>query len=157
MARREIEGMRSVVTGASSGIGRAIAVELVRQGARCVLLARSEDRLTKVVEECNALQGAGQVEIVAGDVTDAAVRKLAIEKSVVTYGGLDAVINNAGVGSFGRFSDSSPDRLRRIMEVNFFCCCRVDSRIASGAITRNESDCGERGFDLRSSGDPPDA
>ncbi len=125
MARREIEGTRSLVTGASSGIGRAIAVELVRQGARCVLLARSEDRLAKVVEECNALQGAGQVEVVAGDVTDAAVRKLAIEKSVVTYGGLDAVINNAGVGSFGRFSDSSPDRLRRIMEVNFFAAAEL--------------------------------
>lgn len=125
MARREILGMRTLVTGASSGIGRAIAVELVSQGAQCVLLSRNEDRLTKVVDECNAQEGDGKVEMVVGDVTDGAIRKLAIEKSVISYGGLDAVVNNAGVGSFGRFADSSPDRLRRIMEVNFFAAAEL--------------------------------
>ena len=125
MARREIKGMRSLVTGASSGIGRAVAIELVRQGARCVLLARSEDRLTEVVEECRTQQESGEVEVVVGDVTDATTRKIAIEKSVTTFGGLDTVINNAGVGSFGRFVDSSPERLRRIMEVNFFSAAEL--------------------------------
>ena len=125
MARRKIKGMRSLVTGASSGIGRAVTIELVRQGAGCVLLARSEDRLTNVVEECRAQQGSGGVEVVVGDVTDAATRKIAIEKAVTSFGGLDAVINNAGVGSFGRFADSSPERLRRIMEVNFFAAAEL--------------------------------
>ena len=125
MARRNIEGMRSLVTGASSGIGRALALELANRGAHCVLLARNEERLKDVAAECNAAQQVGQVEVVAGDVTDPSVRKLAIEKSVIAFGGLDAVINNAGVGSFGRFADSSPERLRRIMEVNFFAAAEL--------------------------------
>ena len=125
MARRNIEGMRSLVTGASSGIGRAVALELASRGAHCVLLARNEERLKDVAAECNVAQQGGQVEIVAGDVTDPSVRKLAIEKSVIAFGGLDAVINNAGVGSFGRFADSSPERLRRIMEVNFFAAAEL--------------------------------
>ena len=101
MARRKIEAMRSIVTGASSGIGRAVALELVRRGANCVLMARNEERLLDLAAECNAIDHGGQVEIVVGDVTDSGVRKLAIEKSVISFGGVDAVINNAGVGSFG--------------------------------------------------------
>ncbi len=125
MARRKIKAMRALVTGASSGIGRALALELVRRGAHCVLLARNEERLSDVAAECNAVQQGGQVAVVSGDVTDSEVRKLAIEKSVISFGGLDAVINNAGVGSFGRFADSSPERLRHIMEVNFFAAAEL--------------------------------
>ena len=61
MARRNIEGMRSLVTGASSGIGRAVAIELANRGARCVLLARNEEQLKNVAAECNKLQQVGQV------------------------------------------------------------------------------------------------
>jgi len=125
MAKREITGMRTLITGASSGIGRALAVELVRQGARCVLLARGEDRLSEVVAECCSIDEQAQVAHVVGDVTDAAIRKAAIEKTVTTFGGIDAVVNNAGVGSFGRFADAHPERLRDIMEVNFFAAVHL--------------------------------
>ena len=125
MARRKIEAMRSIVTGASSGIGRTVALELVRRGANCVLMARNEERLLDLAADCNAIDHGGQVEIVVGDVTDSGVRKLAIEKSVISFGGVDAVINNAGVGSFGRFADSTPERLRRIMDVNFFAAVEL--------------------------------
>lgn len=120
MAKREISGMRTVITGASSGIGRALVVELARQGARCVLVARRIEKLEATVAEILAEIPEAAVEIVAGDITDAVVRKTAIERCVVAFGGLDAVINNAGIGSFGRFADSDPARLRQIMEVNFF-------------------------------------
>ena len=125
MAKREIAGLRTLVTGASSGIGRALAVELIRQEACCVLLARGEDRLNEAVAECRAVDSQARVEIVSGDVTDLAVRKAAIEKTVISFGGLDAVVNNAGIGSFGRFADGTPDRLRHIMEVNFFAAAHL--------------------------------
>ena len=125
MANREIKGMRVLVTGASSGIGRALAVELIRQKACCVVLARGEERLGEVVEACQSVDLEARVEVIVGDVTDVTVRKAAIEKSVISFGGLDAVINNAGVGSFGRFADANPERLRHIMEVNFFAAVHL--------------------------------
>ncbi len=118
MARREIRGLRVLVSGASSGIGREIARELARQGARLVLLARREDRLRELAGQL-ASRG-GQVEWVAGDVTDAAVRQAAVERSQARFAGLDALVNNAGIGAKGLFENVDPEEVRRILEVNFF-------------------------------------
>ncbi len=118
MARRTIKDTRAILTGASSGIGRELALELSRQGAKLVILARREKLLERLAEE---IRGSGQeVEIVAGDVTDPAVRSEAIETARRVYGGLDMLINNAGIGALGKFADADAERLRRIMEVNFF-------------------------------------
>jgi short-subunit dehydrogenase len=118
MARRKIEGSRAIVTGASSGIGRAIAVELARQGGKVVCLARREDRLLTLAKEIEAIGGA--VACVAGDVTDAAARAQCFETAQTQLGGLDILVNNAGVGGIGPFETADPERVRRIMEVNFF-------------------------------------
>ncbi|HUT11876.1 MAG TPA: SDR family oxidoreductase [Thermoguttaceae bacterium] len=118
MARRRIQGSRAIVTGASSGIGRALAVELARGGAELVVTARREDRLRELADEITA-QG-GRVETVAGDITDPQTRQKTIDTAVATFGGLDILVNNAGVGATGLFEDADPQRVRRIMEVNFF-------------------------------------
>ncbi|MGD0899637.1 MAG: SDR family NAD(P)-dependent oxidoreductase [Thermoguttaceae bacterium] len=115
MTKRCIQGLRTIVTGASSGIGREIARELARQGARLVLLARREDRLRELAAEL-----ASAVECVAGDITEPAVRQAAIDRAATCYGGLDALVNNAGIGAMGLFEDADPQRVRRVMEVNFF-------------------------------------
>lgn len=116
--RREINGSRAIVTGASSGIGRAIAKELARQGGKVVCMARREDRLKALAQEIAA--AGGTAVTVAGDVTDAAVRARGIEAAVSRFGGLDIMVNNAGVGAIGPFDAAGPERVRRIMEVNFF-------------------------------------
>ena len=118
MAKREIQGSRAIVTGASSGIGRAIARELARQGAKLVVIARRKDRLGELAGEITA--GGGRVEMVAGDVTDEAIRQKAIDAARSSFGGLDVLVNNAGIGAMGPFDGADPLRLRRIMEVNFF-------------------------------------
>ncbi len=68
MARRSIAGSRSLVTGASGGIGRAIALELARQSSRVVVLARREQPLAELVDEIR--RAGGQAEAVVGDMTD---------------------------------------------------------------------------------------
>jgi short-subunit dehydrogenase len=118
MARRKIAGSRALVTGASAGIGRAIARELAQQGADLFLVARREERLAELAEE---LRGLGRrCEYLAGDITDPAARQAALDAAVRQLGGLDILVNNAGVGAMGPFTDADPARLRRIFEVNVF-------------------------------------
>ncbi len=118
MAQRQLTDRRALVTGASSGIGRAIAVDLARRGADLILVARRADRLGEVAAEVAKL--GRRAVTVAGDVTDPSVRRNAIEAARRELGGLDILINNAGIAAHGRFEDADPGRLRPIMEVNFF-------------------------------------
>ena len=123
MAKRIIEGSRAVVTGASSGIGRAIALELARCGAKLIVVARSEDKLRSLADQI--CQSGQQAVPVVGDITEEAVRREVVERAESELGGLDILVNNAGVSAHGRFLTASPDRLRRIMEVNFFAAAEL--------------------------------
>jgi short-subunit dehydrogenase len=118
MARRRLNGLRALVTGASSGIGRALALELARSGVDQVLLARRGGRLAEAVAEITAL--GRRAEAVVGDVTDPDARRRALDTAQEKLGGLDILINNAGTSAHGRFADADPTRLRPIMETNFF-------------------------------------
>ena len=126
MARRTIRGLRGILTGASSGIGRALAIELVREGARMVVVARRSEHLDLLAAEL--AQAPGQLEIVSGDVTSAEVRSAALERAQAVFGGLDLLVNNAGIGAMGRFADAAPERLRQVMEVNFFAAAEMTRR-----------------------------
>ena len=116
--KRDLNNRRAVVTGASSGIGREVALELARNGADVVVVARREDRLRQLADQIAAL--GRTVEPVVGDVTDPAIRQQTIDAAREKLGGLDILVNNAGVGAMGLFEDADPQRVRRLMEVNFF-------------------------------------
>jgi short-subunit dehydrogenase len=117
MSRRAISGLRTIVTGATSGIGRALVLELIRRGAKVVAMGRREERLQSLAAE---VAEADRYCYVAGDVTRQEDRLEAIEMANREFGGLDALVNNAGIGALGRFQDADEARLRSVMEVNFF-------------------------------------
>jgi short-subunit dehydrogenase len=117
MARRSISDLRTIVTGATSGIGRAIVVELVRRGAKVVAMGRRGDRLQSLAAEVAA---PGHFRSSIGDVTKQVDRAAALEMAKREFGGLDALVNNAGIGGLGPFEQADEARLRQIMEVNFF-------------------------------------
>lgn len=123
MTRRYLRGARAIVTGASSGIGYALAIALAREGARLVVVARREDRLVQLAEAIGAVNGG--IEAVVGDITEPDTRQKALDAARARYGGLDVLVNNAGMGAFGLFEQASPDRLRRVMEVNFFALAEM--------------------------------
>ena len=107
-----------VVTGASSGIGRATALAFARRGAAVVLAARREDPLLDLVDECRTA-GAKAIAIPT-DMSDWDAVQLLAGLAVDTFGRIDTWINNHGVTMFGAFEDCPLDDFRRVIEVDFF-------------------------------------
>jgi uncharacterized protein len=106
-----------LVTGASAGIGRAVARELARQGyRRLVLTARRGDRLEQLADELRPL--GAEVETIVADLEDPAAPERIVAGALGRFGGLDVLVNNAGFGLPTVFSEADPDDLRRQLEVN---------------------------------------
>ena len=131
--KRNLQDSRAIVTGASSGIGHALTLDLARHGVGTVVVARREDRLRELAEQVVAL--GRPVEVVVGDITDPATRQQALDAAQSKLGGLDILVNNAGVGATGLFEDAKPERVRRVMETNFFALVEM-TRLALPALRR---------------------
>ena len=153
--RRTLTGARVLITGASQGIGKALAEGAAARGARVLAVARSAHLLADLAEEVRAK---GQVlETVEADITNPQDRERMLYAAVEHFGGLDILINNAGIGATGLFADVAAERLRKIMEVNFFGLTETIRAflplLKSGqrpAIVNISSIAGKRGIPARS-------
>ncbi len=117
MAKR-FEDKSVFITGASSGIGAAVARTFAAEGAKVALLARRTERLEEVKREIEVC--GGRALVFACDVSDAEGLKTAAEHTVECFGGIDVVLANAGFGMSGPFENLSVDDFRRQFEVNLF-------------------------------------
>jgi|SRR5438067_2900101 len=148
---RDLHSLRLLVTGASGGIGRGVAELAARRGARVALAARSADKLDELARSLT--QAGAEAVAIPADVTSEADRQRMLQTVVDRFGGLDVLVNNAGVASFGHFADSTEDVLRQIMEVNFFAPVEL-IRLAipllqkgrQPAVVNVASMCGRRGL-----------
>ena len=111
--RRSLAGARVLLTGGSSGVGRALALELARRGAALFATARRGDLL-------DALAAERPIAVLAGDVTDDEFRRRLVAAARERLGGIDVVVAAAGSGAIGEFATSDPATLRRVMEIDFF-------------------------------------
>lgn len=107
-----------VITGASSGIGHATAVEFARRGAAVVLAARRHAALHEVAEEC--VEAGGRAMVVPTDVRDQQQVERLAQRAIDAFGGIDVWVNNAGVIAFGRFEETPQDVFEEILRTNFF-------------------------------------
>ncbi len=104
------------ITGASSGIGLALARLLVARGARVAAFARRADRLDALAREAATMSGT--LLPVSGDVTNETDVQTLVDRTVATFGRLDVMVCNAGIGYHGRLDDTPPDIVRRLIDVN---------------------------------------
>jgi short-subunit dehydrogenase len=108
-----------IVTGASLGIGRHLALQLAEKGAWLVLTARSTDEIERVAGLCR--ERGGKAIAVTTDVSDPSQCKTLIERSIEQYGRIDTLINNAGIGMRARFDElSNLSVMETVMRVNFW-------------------------------------
>ncbi len=106
----------ALLSGASRGIGRALALRLAREGYAVVLLARQMQELSQLAEEIDA--AGGKSLPIAVDIADEQQVEAAVQQAVETLGRIDAVINNAGVGVFKNADAISHDEWAQVMDVN---------------------------------------
>ena len=117
----DVGGQRALVTGASSGIGKAIAFELARKGARVVIASRRFEVLETVVKEIKDTFPEAVIPLAIDcDVTNGKDVRKVIDLCTEHYGGVDILINNAGIGVYGEFERTSLEDVLSMMEVNFF-------------------------------------
>ena len=117
---RKLKNSAVVITGASSGIGRASVRLFASKGASLVLGARREDLLQELVEECE--QMGAQATAVPVDVSNEEDVQNLARRAIEQFGRIDVWVNNAGVYMLGRFEESPPDAFRQVLETNFFGC-----------------------------------
>ena len=147
----KLEGKVGVVTGAGRGLGRVLSLALAEAGADLALAARTESELTSVADEVEAM--GRRALIIPTDVTQAEQVNSLMEKTVTSLGGLDILINNAGVGLEKPVLETEDEEWDRVMDTNlkgpFLCCraagkCFVEQR--RGKVVNVASGLGEKGY-----------
>jgi len=135
----DLKGKRILLTGASSGIGRALAFALSKAGAHMVLVSRDEQRLYTVAEEIRKANLAlPEPLVVKCDVTKEDDIRRAIDYCVDRMGGIDVLINNAGVGVYGSFQKTSQTDYADVIKTNFLgavdCVCQAVDVMHKGSV-----------------------
>jgi NAD(P)-dependent dehydrogenase (short-subunit alcohol dehydrogenase family) len=122
-SRPQLNGHVAIVTGGTRGIGLAITRGYVARGARVVVSGRSQVHLDEVASELG-----DAVAPVRGDVADPQVAEMLVRTAVERFGGLDSLINNAGVGTFVHVADMKVEEWQRLIATNLtgvFLCTRA--------------------------------
>jgi NAD(P)-dependent dehydrogenase (short-subunit alcohol dehydrogenase family) len=145
-----LEGKRALITGASSGIGRATAILMARDGATVGVTGRNEEALRELAEELG--KSCPKPVVLPGDITDAADCERIVAGAVSAMGGLDILVNAAGIIGSGTIENTTPDAWRRMFDINVDAVFRLMSLavphlIASrGNVVNVSSVTGTRAF-----------
>lgn len=124
-----------IVTGASSGIGLAVARGFAAEGARLVLAARRTEKLHEIADELTATYGASTL-VVPTDVTEEAGCTGLVEAAMARFGYIDVLVNNAGVTMVGAFHMQDPGTLQQLLQVNVYGYLRLTQLVIPSMLRR---------------------
>lgn len=119
------------ITGASRGFGRAVAFEALRRGDKVVATARNTSQLSELVEAGGANVLALQLDVTVPEQVDAAVAQ-----AITTFGAIDVLFNNAGIGYFAAVEESDEAEVRKMMDINVFGLAAVTNAVLPGMRER---------------------
>lgn len=129
------KGLRAIITGASTGIGRALAVQLAREcQSRLILNARGAEELEKAAAEVRS--AGGTAYCVAGDIADESIRADIISTGSREFAGIDVLVNNAGLTRSGPMPALDPADWRYVFEVNFFAALSLTYAVLPGFLAQ---------------------
>ncbi|MEQ1930268.1 MAG: SDR family NAD(P)-dependent oxidoreductase [Parvularculaceae bacterium] len=130
-------GKTAWITGASSGIGEALALEFSKRGARVILSGRRTDELNRVAKAC-----AGETLVLPFEATDYAALPAIVGKALAWKSGVDILMNNAGVSQRSLALDTDFETYRRLMEIDFFAPLRLTQLILPSMVERRAGHIG---------------
>jgi NAD(P)-dependent dehydrogenase (short-subunit alcohol dehydrogenase family) len=113
----KINGMTALITGGSKGIGYGIAASLLKEGVNVVFTSRRQEDADAAALQLSSV-GSGKVVGIAADVRDFAAQQKAVAKTLETFGRLDVLIANAGVGHFASITEMSPEQWHETIDTN---------------------------------------
>ena len=113
----EIKGKTVIITGGSKGIGYGVAECLIDEGMNVVITSRTESEVKEAAANLNS-RGKGKAIGIVSDVTDLASEKSAVAQAIATFGKLDVVLANAGVGHFAPVDEMDPAQWKRVIDIN---------------------------------------
>jgi NAD(P)-dependent dehydrogenase (short-subunit alcohol dehydrogenase family) len=119
----QLRGASALVTGASRGIGRAVSLALAHEGAHVTGVARSASELASLCDEIR--RAGGHAAPFVGDLCDPHVPAAAVEAAVQAQGGLQILVNNAGVGGFANLAETTDEQWERILGTNLTAVFRL--------------------------------
>lgn len=135
---QDLKEKNALITGAGKGIGKAIALALAAEGVNVALIARTQEDVDAVAKEAEA---AGVKAIaVSADVSDIKSVNNAVSKVQKTFPAIDILINNAGIGVFGKFMDLEPDAWENVIKVNLMGVYYTTRAILPGMIAQQSGD-----------------
>src|SRR5471030_1342892 len=131
----KLSGKVALITGASRGIGRAIAIEFARQGASVIINYSTDTEGAKeTLEEVKKINGYGI--IIKGDISSFEKCKTMIEEVLKVMGKIDILVNNAGISHIGLFMDATEEEIQKIMGINLLGAMYLTKHVINHMILR---------------------
>ncbi len=134
---RSFEGRRALITGAASGIGRAIAIELAREGTHCFLVDIDAARLEMAAADVRSLGVEAWVEVC--DLTDREQVTAACQRVLQQWGGIDLLVNNAGIAFYGRTTSMTSGQWDRLLAVNLHAPIQITRELLPSMLDRTDA------------------
>jgi len=135
---QSLKNKNALITGAGKGIGKAVALALAAEGTNVILLARTTADLEQTAAEAQAF--GIKTLILTADIADISSVNQAVEKALAEFKTIDILINNAGVGKFGKFLELTPEEFEIIIKVNLMGVYYATRAILPGMIEQQSGD-----------------